>query len=367
MSVRPLLVLQSGDRGGAATVVLGLLRHRPEEVQPACVFLSDGPAREAVAALGVPTAVVQAGRARDAWRAPGIVRALRGAIRAHRATAVFAHVSKAHLYASPAAWLEGVPYLWWQHATPRPDQAMEQLARRLPAALVICSSDLAAQAQRSLGSGPPVARVHPGLDPPAGAGAALGGTTVGMLTRLQRLKRVELALEAAPAVLAAVPGARFEIAGGASAAFDGDYPAELEALTARLGLSHAVRFATEVADAQAFLRSVDVLVHVAAVESFGLVYVEAMLAGVPVVAPDRGGGTEIVRDGVDGVLVDVEDRAALSAAIVGLLQDPARAARLAASGRRRAESEFTAARMAAQAWELVRSLAPGPTARPRGR
>ena len=121
------------------------------------------------------------------------------------------------------------------------------------------------------------------------------------------------------------------------------------------------------ADAQAFLHSIDVLVHVAAVESFGLVYVEAMLAGVPVVAPDRGGGTEIVRDGVDGVLVDVEDRAALAAAITGLLQDPGRAASLAASARRRAETEFTAARMAEQAWQHVRSLAPAPTARPPGR
>ena len=81
-----------------------------------------------------------------------------------------------------------------------------------------------------------------------------------------------------------------------------------------------------------------------------------MLAGVPVVAPDRGGGTEIVRDGVDGVLVDVEDPAALATAIAGLLRDPARAASLAESARRRAETEFTAARMAAQAW-AARSLA----------
>jgi glycosyltransferase involved in cell wall biosynthesis len=360
--MRPLFVLHTGDRGGAATVVLGLLRHRPADVEPACVFLADGPVRQEVAALGVPTAVVPAGRAREVWRGPGVVRALRGAIRAHRADVVFAHVSKAHLYASPATWLEGRPYLWWQHAVPRPAQAMEQVARRLPATVVICSSDVAAAAQRALGPGPRVVRVHPGLDPPPAPTARGDGTTVGMLTRLQRLKRLELLLHATPAVLAAVPEARFEIAGGASTAFDADYPGELGALTERLGVAHAVRFGGEVAGADAFLRSVDMLVHTAAVESFGLVYVEAMLAGVPVVAPDRGGGTEVVRDGVEGLLVDVDDPAALAAAIVRLLGDPELRARLGAAGRRRAETEFTAARMAAQAWELVRSLVAAPTA-----
>jgi glycosyltransferase involved in cell wall biosynthesis len=365
--MRPLFVLHTGDRGGAATVVLGLLRHRPADVAPACAFLADGPVREEVARLGVPTAVVPAGRAREVWRAPAVVRSLRGAIRAHRADVVFAHVSKAHLYASPAAWLEDAPYLWWQHAVPRPAQAMEQVARRLPAALVVCSSDVAAAAQRALGPGPRAVRVHPGLDPPPAATADRDGATVGMLTRLQRLKRVELLLHAAPAVLTAVPDARFVVAGGASAAFDADYPGELAALAARLGVAHAVRFPGEVADPYAFMRSVDVLVHTAAVESFGLVYVEAMLAGVPVVAPDRGGGTEIVRDGVEGLLVDVDDAAALAAAITRLLRDPELRARLAAGGRGRAEAEFTAARMAAQAWELVRSLAAGPTAPRRGR
>jgi glycosyltransferase involved in cell wall biosynthesis len=365
--VRPLLVSHSAERGGAATVLLGLLRHRPPDVEPACVFLADGPARAAVAALGVPTALLDAGRARELWRAPRVVRVLRGAIRAHRADVVFAHVSKAHLYASPAAWLEGLPYLWWQHATPRPRDAMEQVARRLPAAVVICSSDLAAASQRALGPGARVVRIHPGLDAPGAAEPALRtGLRVGMLSRLQRLKRIELVLAAVPAVVDAVPGARFEIAGGASAAFDADYPAELQARVRALSIADAVRFAGEVDDGSAFVRQLDVLVHAASAESFGLVYVEAMLAGVPVVAPDRGGGTEVVRDGIDGVLVDVEDPSALAGAIVGLLRDDERRARLGAAARMRAEREFTAARMAQETWSLVRSLAPGPTARPRG-
>jgi phosphatidyl-myo-inositol alpha-mannosyltransferase len=71
-------------------------------------------------------------------------------------------------------------------------------------------------------------------------------------------------------------------------------------------------------------------------ESFGVVLIEAMAAGLPVVASDIPGYDEVVTDGVDGLLVPARDPAALAAAVAGLLGDPAEAARLAAAGRLRA-------------------------------
>ena len=75
------------------------------------------------------------------------------------------------------------------------------------------------------------------------------------------------------------------------------------------------------------------------------------------VAPGSGGPAEIVRDGVDGLLVDVEEAPTLAQAIVALARDPGRRAQMGASGRERALAEFTAARMAAQAWELMAAVA----------
>jgi phosphatidyl-myo-inositol alpha-mannosyltransferase len=73
-------------------------------------------------------------------------------------------------------------------------------------------------------------------------------------------------------------------------------------------------------------------------ESFGIVLVEAMAAGVPVVASDIAGYREVVRDGVDGLLVPPNDPIALSAAIRRILSEPELAASLKEAGRSRAEA-----------------------------
>ena len=61
-------------------------------------------------------------------------------------------------------------------------------------------------------------------------------------------------------------------------------------------------------------------------EAFGLVALEAWRAGTPLVVTDRGGTVEFVHDGVDGLLVDPEDTAALARALDRVLDDPALAA-----------------------------------------
>lgn len=73
-------------------------------------------------------------------------------------------------------------------------------------------------------------------------------------------------------------------------------------------------------------------------ESFGIVLVEAMAAGLPVVASDIPGYREVVRGGVDGLLVPPSDPVALAAAVGDVLDDPALAGRLADAGRERART-----------------------------
>jgi phosphatidylinositol alpha-mannosyltransferase len=72
-------------------------------------------------------------------------------------------------------------------------------------------------------------------------------------------------------------------------------------------------------------------------ESFGIVLVEAMAAGIPVVASDIAGYREVVRRDVDGILVPPGDHAALAEGVRRVLSDPALAARLREAGRSRAE------------------------------
>ncbi len=88
-----------------------------------------------------------------------------------------------------------------------------------------------------------------------------------------------------------------------------------------------------------YLASADVFVSPAlGQESFGIVLVEAMAAGIPVVASDIAGYREVVRDGVDGVLVPPNDPFALADAISKVLAEPELASSLAAAGRERANA-----------------------------
>jgi glycosyltransferase involved in cell wall biosynthesis len=73
-------------------------------------------------------------------------------------------------------------------------------------------------------------------------------------------------------------------------------------------------------------------------ESFGMVLVEAMAAGLPVVASSIGGYRDVVREGVDGLLVPPKDPVALGRAVARILDDGALAERLRAAGRARART-----------------------------
>ena len=82
-------------------------------------------------------------------------------------------------------------------------------------------------------------------------------------------------------------------------------------------------------------------------ESFGLILVEAMRHGVPVIACDIGGMREIVTDGQDGYLFAVDDTQRLAERIGALLQDPALRDGLGAAGRETYQAKFTAQAMGA--------------------
>ncbi len=94
-------------------------------------------------------------------------------------------------------------------------------------------------------------------------------------------------------------------------------------------------------------------------EPFGIVALEAWRAGVAVVASNRGGASEFVRDGDDGVLIDPFDTPALTAALDHLLADPVERHRIAAAGRARV-GEFSWPRIAAAYGAVYRSVVGAP-------
>lgn len=153
-----------------------------------------------------------------------------------------------------------------------------------------------------------------------------GGPVVLFVGRLEERKGLPTLLQAFREVQRQVPGARLVVAG--------DYDRRAAALPARPA-GH-VEFVGRVSDAALpdVYRAADVFCAPSVdFESFGIVLLEAMAAGVPIVASDIRGYREVLEDGRQGVLVPPRNPEALAAAIVALLGDPQRRQAMGRAGR----------------------------------
>lgn len=146
-------------------------------------------------------------------------------------------------------------------------------------------------------------------------------------------------VDAIPSLVAAAPEAHVVIAG------EGKLRPELERLAIRLGVAARLLMPGYIDDVAGWFASADVFVMPSVEEGLGSSVLDAMAAGVPIVATTAGGIPEVVRDGVDGVLVPPGDAPALSRAIAALLRDRYRAHDLSTAASRRVEAEFPVSRM----------------------
>jgi L-malate glycosyltransferase len=126
---------------------------------------------------------------------------------------------------------------------------------------------------------------------------------------------------------------------------DGPDRAACETRARSLGVRDRVRFAGAQADVESILPLADAFVLPSEFESFGLAALEAMACGTPPVAFAAGGIPEVVRDGVDGVLVPPLDDAALARAVLELLAAPARLEAMRVAARAGALERFSPARV----------------------
>lgn len=157
------------------------------------------------------------------------------------------------------------------------------------------------------------------------------------LGRIVRSKGVHDLLEAWKKVLVVSPDAQLILGG------DGDIGAAQE-LAAALGIESNVKFAGWVDGATKLnlLQKASAFALPSHAEAMPMAVLEAMAWGLPIVATNVGGIPHAVRDGEDGLLVDVGDVAALGSALTALLTDHDRRAAMGASARRRVESNFSA-------------------------
>jgi glycosyltransferase involved in cell wall biosynthesis len=157
--------------------------------------------------------------------------------------------------------------------------------------------------------------------------------TVIFVGRIQPVKGLEVLLRAWKMVLARLP-ARLLIAG------DGGQLPELKRFAADTGIAESVTFTGEVSDVPARLEQADLYVQPSYQEGLPNSVLEAMSAGLPIVATRISGNEDVVADGVNGMLVPAGDAESLAHALATLLADRERAREFGRQSRRIIEQRF---------------------------
>lgn len=264
-------------------------------------------------------------------------------------------------YGALAAWLSGRPHIW--HIREIPPQVpvaraalgwmVLSLSRLVLSMTQACSCGLFANPQhrkiRLLAEGLDFSiwtrrpshrniRGELGIDPKA--------PVVGFVARLDPWKGLDVFLDAMALVHRKVPDAVFLVSGDAPEGFE-SYRDKMVARAASSGIGQATHFLGwryRMDDIPHLMANLDVFCHTSITpEPFGLVVIEAMAIGCPVVSVSAGGPLEIIERGKSGLLTPPGDAATLAEAVCGLLADPAARRRYADAGRARVEERYAKA------------------------
>lgn len=359
---RPLRVVVVDHTAQPSGAELSLLRQVPElpGVEPHVVLATDGPLVERLRAAGVAVEVLPLdedarGLSKDDVR-PGrvpvasalatarYVRRLAARLRELRPDLVHTYSLKSAIYGGAAARLAGVPVVWHIHDRVSEDylpgtavRLLRGLGQVVPRVVIVNSR---ASAETMPGGRVPVVVVNEPLPASGPAPSPVerdGRFRVGIVGRLSPWKGQDLFLRAFAGAFGSDPDAEAVVVGGALFG-ETEIEGGLRSLAAELGIAERVDFRGFRDDVDAELARLDVLVHASVIpEPFGMVVVEGMSSGLPVVAAGAAGPTEVITDHVDGLLYPMNDEAALTAALRELRDDPALRRRLGAAARHRAE------------------------------
>lgn len=241
-----------------------------------------------------------------------------------------------------------LPLVLWLHDAPSGEHWLERLARRTRPDLIICNSQFTKATADALFEGVRTEMIH---YPVEGAGTTIDAAerarlrsahdtpddavVITQVSRLEPYKGHETLLRALEALKDNDKWFCW-IVGGAQRPQEAAYVAQLQEIIARAGISERVRFLGQRSDVARLLAASDIKCQAnVGTEPFGIVYIEAMYAGLPVVATALGGAQEIINDSC-GVLTPVGDVPALSLALRRLIEDGRLRDRLGAAGRLRA-------------------------------
>jgi glycosyltransferase involved in cell wall biosynthesis len=368
--VRVLYANHTSRISGAEWALLDLLAGLPSDICPV-VACPKGPLAQAVGALGVPVSTVGEADASfrlHPWQTPrGVVQlVLAGLVLKRLASRVAADLIHANsvrtgLMALVSAKLGGPPVIVNVHDC-LPRTRLANLVRRLllsDASALIANSNYTGANFAAYRSIAPVTIYNPidlgRFDPQtisrAHSRTILGlppaAPILGLIAQITPWKGQDDAIRTAALLRQAWPDLRLLLVGDVKFAskatrFDNRaYARSLRALVDDLRLQGTVQFLGQREDVPQIMRAIDLLLVPSWEEPFGRTVIEAMAMETPVLATDVGGPSEVITDGVNGLLLKPREPQRWAAAIGGLLANPARRAEIGRRGRRTVVNTFS--------------------------
>lgn len=367
-SFKVLHVAWSLGQGGAERYLADLLiQHQSfgEHVSEVLVLSSRGSLSETVERLGVPVTYLNM---RSGTDIQGIIR-LRSYLRSHKYDIIHSHTNNlaftwllgsipgAKLYtehgggllgAQPGGgWKDRLVYKYFHHAY----DVFVAISNAMAGLMVATSPQVASR----------ICVVHNGTDITAidtakacdkdvlPEGFLNARYRVGIVGRLSPEKGISNFVETAAVISRSNSGVAFAVVG------DGPLRKELESQACDLGMADKIFFLGYRPDARSVIKHFDVFLFTSNTEGFGLVLIEAMAAGIPVVALNLTGVVrEIIDDGVNGFVVDEKDYEVLAQRVEILLNDPELRERFVRGARDRVERCFTIEHNARRMLEIYR-------------
>jgi glycosyltransferase involved in cell wall biosynthesis len=377
---RVLFVDHTGQIGGAELILLDVVAGRR---QSSGFLFETGPLSRALSERGLRLSISRWGKGlsqfrRDSsWRSalPLLGRLAAITVEIARASRthdlVYANSQKAFVLAAFANMLVKRPLIWHLHDIISPahfgavQRRMQVWLANARASKVIVPSQAAAAAFVEAGGRRDLIEVvangltlQPEPVTQSELRVALGlptGPLVGVFSRLAPWKGQHVLLDA----LSELPDVGCIIVGDALFG-EQDYAARLKAMVADLGLADRVRFLGHRGDVPKLMQAVDAMVHPSIdAEPFGRTLVEAMLAGVPVIATDAGAAADILESGRAGTLVPPGDAHALASALAVVLARPEQLTTQLEYASQRARAQYGLAKMLASIGLLIAKVQTG--------
>jgi len=370
--MRVLWMIDSLGPGGAESLMVPLLKNLKNQVEDPRVCVLNirlgNPIAADINSLGIPVDLIQVQNLRSfssQWQ-------LFNYIRKHRPDIIHTQLETSDILGSLGAKLLGIPSISTVHTLDVPSSRMKKYWRnllrwnclKLIAKRVIVVSEFTRQHYIGLGfNKKKLLTIYNGIDlnqfiqkeitRPCKKeifGLPDDSVVITTVAVLRELKGLQYMLYAIPGLMAKIPNLYYAIVG------DGDYRETLENLARSLGISDRVVFMSHRTDIPKILAASNLFVYPTLKDALPTALLEAMAAGVPIVASKIGGVPEIIENDVSGLLVPPASPSSFTEACLRLLCNPDLANRLTTAARDTINQRFDIRHQAASIFTFYNQI-----------